>query len=63
MADDAHTKGQQLVQEERDRLTVQGEPGEGHRRRDQTAGKEAQEIAAEQVRVRNDAGSPQDQGE
>lgn len=41
-----------LVAAERDALTVPGEEGEGHRRRDQTAGEAAQEIAAAQVRER-----------
>lgn len=41
-----------LVEAERELLTVPGEPGEGHRRRDQTAGHAAQEIAAAQVRAR-----------
>ena len=35
-----------------DALTVPGEEGENHRRRDQTAGEAAQEIAAAQVRER-----------
>jgi hypothetical protein len=41
-----------LVEAERELLTVPGEPGDGHRRRDQTAGAAAQEIAAAQVRSR-----------
>lgn len=40
----------ELVQEERDMLTVPG--GNGHRLRDQTAGEEAQQIAARQVSMR-----------
>jgi hypothetical protein len=41
-----------LVSAERDALTVPGGDGETHRRRDQTAGVAAQEIAAEPVRAR-----------
>lgn len=41
-----------LVAAERDALTVPGGDGEAHRRRDQTAGEAAQEIAAAQVRER-----------
>lgn len=41
-----------LVEAERELLTVEGEEGEAHRRRDQTAGVAAQEIAAAQVRER-----------
>lgn len=41
-----------LVETERDLLTVPGGDGETHRRRDQTAGVAAQEIAAAQVRAR-----------
>ncbi|MCW2924245.1 MAG: hypothetical protein JWM98_1649 [Thermoleophilia bacterium] len=47
-----------LVEAERELLTVPGEAGETHRRRDQTAGVAAQELAAAQVRQRrngNDA--------
>jgi hypothetical protein len=44
-----------LVAAERDALTVPGEDGEGHRRRDQTAGEAAQEIAAAQVRERRNS--------
>lgn len=42
----------ELVEAERDLLTVPAEPGEEHRRRDQTAGPAAQELAAAQVRMR-----------
>ena len=45
-----------LVAAERDALTVPGEPGEDHRRRDQTAGSAAQKIAAAQVRARRSGG-------
>ncbi len=48
----AHGDADVLVEAERELLTVPGEPGEGHRRRDQTAGAAAQEIAAAQVRAR-----------
>lgn len=41
-----------LVEAERELLTVEGEEGDGHRRRDQNAGVAAQEIAAAQVRAR-----------
>lgn len=41
-----------LVHAERELLTVEGDPGEDHRRRDQTAGVAAQDIAAAQVRSR-----------
>lgn len=50
--DDVAADPDELVQVERDLLTVPGEVGEGHRRRDQTAGVAAREIAAAQVRQR-----------
>lgn len=45
-----------LVQAERELLTVPSEAGTGHRRRDQTAGRAAQRLAAAQVRARRNNG-------
>lgn len=53
----AHGDSEVLVEAERELLTVPGEPGETHRRRDQTAGIAAQEIAAAQVRGRRNGES------
>lgn len=47
----------ELVEAERELLTAPGLPGESHRRRDQTAGRAAQQIAAAQVRSRRNANS------
>lgn len=49
---DATADASGLVAAERDALTVAGDEGEDHRRRDQTAGEAAQDIAAAQVRAR-----------
>jgi hypothetical protein len=46
-----------LVSAERDALTVAGDDGGSHRRRDQTAGEAAQEIAAAQVHQRRSSAS------
>ena len=43
---------EELGSRERDLLTVAGAPGETHRRRDQTAGVAAQQLAAAQVSQR-----------
>lgn len=50
--DEAAADPAELVEAERQLLTVPGDDGAGHRRRDQTAGVAAQDIAAAHVRQR-----------
>jgi len=56
------TTQSELIELERALLTVPGLPGENHRRRDQTSGRAAREIAAAQVRQRRNGCVPRTHG-